>query len=357
MTTDKALAGPGSIDVGNILGAGWSQASGAITSGLASLDSWWSLGGITKHSTVTTVYAGGGFSSGSVTAYSASLAGYTGHVIWSVHGFPDSGGTYDQLLAGNFDSGFTAMFTAIAAVTPNATIRWAWESQGNWFNSGQGYPGSGYTDAKFAAAWDRVWGIGNGICPTFTWEWNTGLFGSYSPINVPMNPAHYDIIATDEYTSRGSAAVSNTQAWTSTQLPNYELVATIAARDKKAIGFSEVATWYRSDGTGCGDDDYWMTQFPAWIKQHDVRYFAYFNDNDPTGGSPGTVTNRCMLALPTTYYSAGPFHTDTTFFPKSAPIWQGSLWTPSNLAFTPATTTVAPPLQARRKRTTRMPFA
>lgn len=342
MSSNTGLAA-GRCLVGGILGAGWSQATDAVTHGLQDFDTWGSLTGVPHVSEATTLYVGNSLTTSSVTAYTASIASFTGHVIWSIPGFPssDSSPTYQKLLAGNYDSNFQQVFAAIQAATPKATVRPFWELEGNWFGWGQLLRSSnGYSDSVFAEAWDHVYTIGTqteGF--TGTWDFNARLYNGWSPENIPMNPAHYDVHSVDQYSMGQLSSQTQQSAWTNNDLPVYNLMCTIAARDGKRIGFSEVATGFRQDGTSMGDDALWLSNVFGVAKTHDCAYFCYFDDNDPTGGGTN-ITNRFQMATPATLYQPSTFST-SSYFPNTAAVWQAQA-TSANLTYVPATQTVSP---------------
>lgn len=226
-------------------------------------------------------------------------------------GFPDS---ETNIVAGNYDTYYRNLATALALYAPNAIVRLAWEFNGNWFLWGIQSGGSGtYTPAQYVAAWQHVVGVMKAVSGTSSlrFDWCPDLCpGCADPVPAYPGDAYVDVIGLDFYdtSDTGNAAADWNTATTCFRCLGWQV--SFAQAHGKALSLPEWGVGHANNSLDDAHGAYFVTQTAAWMKTNGYLYFDYWNTNEsycgvisgePNGSCPGGYappTSRAPYQLP-----------------------------------------------------------
>ena len=182
-----------------------------------------------------------------------------------------------QAASGAYNSKYASVAQQLVAGGDGyATIRLAWEFNGDWF------AWSGIKDpAAFVGAWRQAVTAMRGVPGQhFTFDWNIAL-GYPNAAAMYPGDAYVDLIGADVYDATYSSfsPQDHVASW------NYQLtrgdglnwLASFAGQHGKRISLPEWGVQWLCDGHGGGDDPYFIQKMYEWIDSHDVAYETYFN--------------------------------------------------------------------------------
>lgn len=223
-----------------------------------------------------------------------------------LHPMADEAGDYsqtntnlDNVIAGDYDWVWTAFGqNLIDAGAADTCIRFGWEMNGDW---GGRWQVNGI-DGRFAAAWQRVHGIIQGLSgANFEWCFNPTLGAHYpqgqlfSPDDAWPGDAYVDSIGLDCYDSVGweppvgySLPYDEAKVlrWNTmlTQTHGLNFWESFARAHNKPICFPEWGVgrrWGDPNGQGgsIGDNPYYITKMREWMEDHWVTWENYFEVN------------------------------------------------------------------------------
>jgi len=203
-------------------------------------------------------------------------------VIYSLPMLPDKGATLADGAAGKFDTLFRNYATKlVAAGYGDTVIRIGWEFNGVWF------PWAAEKDPQsYIAYWRRIVKTMRAVPgAAFKFDWcMAGGWTDFLPEQAYPGDAYVDIIGMDFYNvSIDPRAVTPEQRWDSRMNTRRGLKwqRDFATQHGKPISFPEWGTGLKPDGTGGGDDPYFIEQMAAWMAASNVAYHNYW---DHTGG-------------------------------------------------------------------------
>lgn len=203
-------------------------------------------------------------------------------VVYSLPMLPDTGATLADGAAGKFDELFRNYATKlVAAGYGDTVIRIGWEFNGVWF------PWAAEKDPQsYIAYWRRIVKTMRAVPgAAFRFDWcMAGGWTNFLPEEAYPGDAYVDIIGMDFYNvSIDPRAVTPEQRWDSRMNTRRGLKwhRDFATQHGKPISFPEWGTGLKPDGTGGGDDSYFIEQMAAWMLASNMAYHNYW---DHTGG-------------------------------------------------------------------------
>ena len=309
LTAGRTLSGVvGGGTVKTAAFATWRNRPNEAITGYTSTDSWDAITGVTKQG-LTSLYSG-----------------TSAHMVWSLPLVPGNGtGSLSQAAAGAYNSKYASVAQQlIAGGDGSATIRLAWEFNGDWF------AWSGIKDpASFVGAWRQAVTAMRGVAGAhFTFDWNTAL-GYPNAASMYPGDGYVDLIGADVYDATYStfSPTDHVASWNYLLTHNgLDWLAGFAAQHGKRISLPEWGVQWLCNGHGGGDDPYFIQQMYHWIASHDVAYETYFNYDLDGCNNSALADGR---------------------FPQSAAMYQ-KLWAVATTppVTTPPVTTPPPPVPA-----------
>ena len=279
-----------------------SRPNEAIT-GYTSTDSWDAITGVTRQ--------------GLTGLYTNTNA----HMVWSMPLVPGNGtSSLSQAATGAYNSKYASVAQQLVAGGDGyATIRLAWEFNGDWFAwSGSKDP------ASFVGAWRQAVTAMRGVVGQhFTFDWTTAL-GYPDAASMYPGDAYVDLIGADVYDATYSSfsPTDHVASWNYLLTHNgLNWLSGFAAQHGKRISLPEWGVQWLCNGHGGGDDPYFIQQMYHWIASHDVAYETYFNYDLDSCNNSALADGR---------------------FPQSSAMYK-KLWA---VATTPPVTTPPPPAPA-----------
>lgn len=189
----------------------------------------------------------------------------------------DGSATLADGAAGRFDELFARFGAALVEEGfPDAIIRIGWEFNGDW------YPWAAAKDPEsWKAYWRRIVTVMREVPGArFRFDWNpAGGWHAFDPEQAWPGADYVDIIGLDFYNSANNPHSTPEQRWQARMNAPTGLTwhREFARRHDKPMSFPEWGTGQRPDGTGGGDDPYFIEQMAAWIAAHDVVYHHYWD--------------------------------------------------------------------------------
>jgi hypothetical protein len=215
------------------------------------------------------------------TSAATCLKGLGIPVTFSVPMLPSSGASIATGATGSYDSHWTTLAkNLVSAGEANADLRIGWEMNGNWFNwSAQSNP----------TAWKNYWihivkAMKAVSGQHFTFDWSPGGGQTFAVENAYPGDAYVDYIGLSLYDQYyGSKGASAATKWNVLKTGSHGLdwQASFAAAHGKKLAYPEwaLATTSSFTGHGNGDNAYFIQQFYAFLKGHNVAYEIYFDTN------------------------------------------------------------------------------
>lgn len=205
------------------------------------------------------------------------------HVVYSLPMLPDDG---SAVLADGAYGKFDMLFRRYAAKLVqfgfgDAVIRIGWEFNGEW------YPWAASKDPQsYIEYWRRIVTTMRSVPgANFKFDWcMAGGWTQFLPEKAYPGDAYVDYIGMDFYNvSIDRKAVTPEQRWESRLNTRRGLKwhRDFAAQHGKPMSYPEWGTGLKPDGSGGGDDAYFIEQMAQWIAANDVAYHSYWDS--PTG--------------------------------------------------------------------------
>jgi hypothetical protein len=193
---------------------------------------------------------------------------------------PDRSATLAQGAAGKFD----ALFDRYARILVqygygDSIIRLGWEFNGHW------YPWeSGVDPQSWIAYWRRIVTIMRAVPgANFKFDWNpAGGWTKHKADQAYPGDEYVDIIGLDYYNSAFKPGSSAQEHWQLRLHGPHGLKwhRDFARAHGKPMSFPEWGTGWRNDGSGGGDDPYFIERMADWIGHNNVLYHIYWDYPD-----------------------------------------------------------------------------
>lgn len=158
----------------------------------------------------------------------------------------------------------------------DSVIRIGWEFNFNW------YPWAASRDPQsWVAYWRRIVSVLRSVPgQNFKFDWCPAAGGSFKVESVYPGDDVVDIVGMDFYNVPvDRQALTPEQRWESRMNMKYGLQwhRDFAAQHGKRLSYPEWGTGKRKDGTGGGDDPYFIERMAQWIAGNDVAYHDYWD--------------------------------------------------------------------------------
>ncbi|HSD39960.1 MAG TPA: glycosyl hydrolase [Rhodocyclaceae bacterium] len=217
----------------------------------------------------------------------------------SISMLPRSGGDTLALGAsGAYDEYFRTIATKlVAAGYGDLIIRIGWEFNAEWFTW------RAAADPKsWIAYWRRIVTTMRSVPgANFRFDWSTAHgTRQIDPSLVYPGDAYVDIIGMDIYNASWRNKTDPVARWNELlTVPNgLAWLRSFAALHGKPISFSEWGTGTNGDGSGGGDDPFFIDQMAAFIRANPVAYHIYWDD---TSGFNAKLSNNLQPAAGAAY--------------------------------------------------------
>jgi hypothetical protein len=218
------------------------------------------------------------------------------HVVYSLPMLPDDG---SAVLADGAAGKFDELFRRYAAKLVqfgygHATVRIGWEFNGEW------YPWAASKDPKsYIEYWRRIVTTMRSVPGAdFKFDWcMAGGWTNFLPEEAYPGDAYVDYIGMDFYNvSVDRNAVTPEQRWDSRMNTRRGLKwhRDFASLHRKPMSYPEWGTGLKPDGSGGGDDPYFIEQMARWIADNNVAYHNYWDQR--TGVNARLSDNHQPLA-------------------------------------------------------------
>ncbi|HKQ83917.1 MAG TPA: glycosyl hydrolase [Steroidobacteraceae bacterium] len=195
----------------------------------------------------------------------------------------DGSGTLAQGAAGKFDAMFANLaLDLVKRGFADATVRIGWEFNGDW------YPWAASRDrASWITYWRRIVSImRNAPGAAFKFDWCPAVgWTAVTAQDLYPGDEYVDYIGLDIYNITWDAKiVTPAQRWNEKMTTRNGLKwhRDFAASRGKPMSFPEWGTMTRfdGDGSGGGDDPYFIEQMAQWIASNNVAYHNYWDYKD-----------------------------------------------------------------------------
>ena len=215
-----------------------------------------------------------------------SVTSSGGRLVLGVPLLTSSGESFADGAAGDYDSYFKALGTALVADgASDAILRLGWEFNGNWY--AWSLTSSGGDDAaNFVSYWQHVVTLLRSIPgENFKFDWNVSN-GPASNSGVNTTAAYpgdnyVDYIGVDaydyDYDSPSSATPEDRWSFVTTQNQGLNFWASFAQQHGKPLTIPEWGNSSDSGGVGGGDNPYYIQQMYDFMQKNDVALEAYFD--------------------------------------------------------------------------------
>lgn len=203
---------------------------------------------------------------------------YPAQVVFSVPMLVNDHSALAEGAAGKFDNQFQQLAQLlIKNGFANSTIRLGWEFNGGW------YPWAAKKDpSSWVEYWRRIVTTMRAVPgAAFRFDWCSAQGYQQLPTaSVYPGDDYVDIIGYDTYNQSWQKDTTTPEKrWKEllTQAYGLNWVSDFAATHGKPLSIPEWATGTRPDGHGGNDDDLFIKNMAAWIRQHNVVYHAYWD--------------------------------------------------------------------------------
>ena len=220
-------------------------------------------------------------------------AGFAGRLVLTVPMLPNRGGSMRAGARGAYNGKFRAIARRLIAGGQGAAVlRLGPEFNGTWFRwSIKGRGGS----KRFKSYWRQIvtsMRRVRGAKFRFDWSPNGGSSwvdggkrrlraGTAYPGNRYVDYIGLDIFD-QSWSPHGRDPALRWREFM-TQTDGLAWHARFAAAKRKPMTFPEWGLAHRRDGTGGGDNPYFIRRMHKWIQTHPVAYHLYFESRDPNG--------------------------------------------------------------------------